>query len=355
MTAGAAPLLPVDFAGDRSTLDPGPPPASGETVTDRKAKRRLVDWPLVIGPDLHLPVRAPAPPSRGVVSVLAAADELQSYADLDTVLRRAVELVRDRIGLERVAIFIQDEAGEVLFGTWGTGLAGETTDERDIFFHVGDNHREAQERAAQGVSRWLVLQGAPLMAQIGDEARVVGEGWVALTPIRSARGAVGLMVNDTALSGAPLDEAKQMQAAVFCSMLGNIIELRRDEGSALPWTPALVRTHLGVDRQGATNPSLAAAVRALHADPRLDARALAKQLGINSRKLTAVFNDELGVSLVDYRNRLRLERFLALVDRGGGNLLQAALDAGFGSYAQFHRVFRAVLGATPREYLRGKG
>jgi transcriptional regulator GlxA family with amidase domain len=61
----------------------------------------------------------------------------------------------------------------------------------------------------------------------------------------------------------------------------------------------------------------------------------------------------MGVSLVGYKNRLRLERFFTLVHPGGGNLLQAALDAGFGSYAQFHRVFRDLLGTTPREYLTG--
>jgi len=41
-----------------------------------------------------------------------------------------------------------------------------------------------------------------------------------------------------------------------------------------------------------------------------------------------------------------------LLDRGRTNLLEAALAAGFGSYAQFHRVFRALRHVTPRDYLR---
>ncbi|NBB96178.1 MAG: AraC family transcriptional regulator [Planctomycetes bacterium] len=32
--------------------------------------------------------------------------------------------------------------------------------------------------------------------------------------------------------------------------------------------------------------------------------------------------------------------------------LASALQAGFGSYAQFHRVFRQYVGATPREHFR---
>jgi AraC-like DNA-binding protein len=66
------------------------------------------------------------------------------------------------------------------------------------------------------------------------------------------------------------------------------------------------------------------------------------------------FRAQIGVSVVGYRNRVRIERFLGLVDLGGGNLLAAALDAGFGSYAQFHRVFRRLLGVTPKEYLTGR-
>ena len=62
----------------------------------------------------------------------------------------------------------------------------------------------------------------------------------------------------------------------------------------------------------------------------------------------------VGMSLVAYRNRLRMERFSQLVDQGHTNLLGAALAAGFGSYALFHRVFRAMGRGTPREFLRSR-
>ena len=81
-------------------------------------------------------------------------------------------------------------------------------------------------------------------------------------------------------------------------------------------------------------------------------REIATALNISESRLGRMFKAVKGVSLVDYRNRLRLERFVALLDRGGTNLLDAALEAGFGSYSHFHRVFRARLHATPREYLR---
>lgn len=50
-----------------------------------------------------------------------------------------------------------------------------------------------------------------------------------------------------------------------------------------------------------------------------------------------------------------LAAFDVLLDKGRTNLLDAALASGFGSYAQFHRVFRAQRRMTPREYLQGRG
>jgi AraC-like DNA-binding protein len=91
----------------------------------------------------------------------------------------------------------------------------------------------------------------------------------------------------------------------------------------------------------------------MHREPGLLRAQLASRLGTTEGRLGKLFKAEMGFSVVDYRNRLRLESFLRQVERGGGNLLEAALDAGFGSYAQFHRVFRALLGTTPRLYLTG--
>src|SRR5512145_1483399 len=94
-----------------------PAPDSPGRAAATPAPRR-VDWPVVLGARAGT-FRA-STPSVGVVSVLAVADELATYRDPDVVLRRAVELCRDRLGFERVAIFLYDDSGESLCGTWGT-------------------------------------------------------------------------------------------------------------------------------------------------------------------------------------------------------------------------------------------
>jgi AraC-like DNA-binding protein len=92
-------------------------------------------------------------------------------------------------------------------------------------------------------------------------------------------------------------------------------------------------------------------VNALVTDDRsLSGEAIAERLGISPTRLAREFRRDTGETLVSFRNEIRLQHFFELVRPGGANLLEAALQAGFGSYAQFHRVFKARFGHGPRKY-----
>jgi len=78
---------------------------------------------------------------------------------------------------------------------------------------------------------------------------------------------------------------------------------------------------------------------------------LAERSGLSAPRLSRLFKQQTGVALVDYRNRLRVEKFLTLYGAGQRlKMLDAALAAGFGSYAQFHRVFKRVTGRPPGKH-----
>jgi transcriptional regulator GlxA family with amidase domain len=80
---------------------------------------------------------------------------------------------------------------------------------------------------------------------------------------------------------------------------------------------------------------------------------LARRAGLSSHRLSRLFKQQTGVALVDFRNRQRVEKFLELYGTGQRRtMLDAALEAGFGSYAQFHRVFKRVRGGSPIEHRR---
>jgi AraC-like DNA-binding protein len=102
------------------------------------------------------------------------------------------------------------------------------------------------------------------------------------------------------------------------------------------------------------HPAVAAAIRLLRAGDDVGSRAdVARRCGISEWHLSKLFHEQVGVSLLDFRSRCRLERFLELYGDGRGvKMTSVALEAGFGSYPQFHRVFRERMGCAPAEHAR---
>jgi AraC-like DNA-binding protein len=276
--------------------------------------------------------------------VLAAADELASYLDTDQMLRRAVEVARERIGLERVGLFLRDPRAErtLLRGTWGTGANRQTTDEHAVHHEYDGDHAESLRSLQHNGALWRQLEG-PLQC-VEDPSRNVefGYGWLVVTPLVSARELVGVMYNDSALSRSPVDELKQVRAAVFCSHLATLFLHRR---SRFDWP---------VRPTSQKSPWVRSVLRALEADPCASGASLARDLSISPGYLARSFKSEVGISLVEYRHRRLMARFFEAVERGQRNLLAAALDAGFSSYTQFHRVYRKMFGKSPRDDMRAR-
>ena len=81
---------------------------------------------------------------------------------------------------------------------------------------------------------------------------------------------------------------------------------------------------------------------------------LARRCGASETHLSRTFARQIGVPLTHYRISVRLGSFLDLY-RGPKQMTmaEAMYAAGFGSYAQFHRVFTEAFGRGPRECLSG--
>ena len=160
--------------------------------------------------------------ARGLRGVLAAADELIGIADLTHFYRRAVELAREKLNAERCAIFLLDIEADRLRGTFGTGIDGQTVDE-----HANVIAADTQYQ--------LLAPGAPLWRKREQSYRYwdgmaeqqADVGWVAATSIRAGDQPIGVFFNDNAISHARLDEAQQEVIAIYCSLLGSMLELKR--------------------------------------------------------------------------------------------------------------------------------
>jgi AraC-like DNA-binding protein len=80
---------------------------------------------------------------------------------------------------------------------------------------------------------------------------------------------------------------------------------------------------------------------------------LSRKAGLSPKRLGRLFKQQVGLPLSTYRNQVRIQRFLSLYGQGFRiNMLEAALEAGFGSYAQFHRAFKHAMGCSPAEFHR---
>lgn len=163
----------------------------------------------------------------GLRVVLQLADELIACPDEDALYQRAVELARERLGLERCGIMIRD--GEVVRGTYGTGMNRETTDEHSHTFPIDDHWRERLRLRAPEESRWELVEEPYRIWQNGKFVEH-GLGWVGVTPIQTtAREPIGIFCNDAAITGASPESIKQEVVAVYCSLLGNMVARKRVE------------------------------------------------------------------------------------------------------------------------------
>ena len=99
------------------------------------------------------------------------------------------------------------------------------------------------------------------------------------------------------------------------------------------------------------SPALRAAVGfiAAHSCENYSAAELARSVCLSESRLYHLFREELGVSPLEYRNGLRIERAAALIREGRG-IGEVVSLAGFDSDIYFRRVFKRIIGVTPGEY-----
>jgi len=153
-------------------------------------------------------------------TIVDATDELVACGDMNSLLKKAVELARQRLHLERCAIFLPD--GENMRGSYGTNMKGELTDEHDVVFKKDEWWYERFRHLHPSEPHWDWVEGPQTEAQDGKVTEV-SRGWIAVTPVRAGKEILGLFFNDTAISKAKLDPIVQDIVEVYCSILGNLM------------------------------------------------------------------------------------------------------------------------------------
>jgi AraC-like DNA-binding protein len=310
----------------------------------RMQTRRRIDWPEILGPGEPSPTWKSVPARSDIVGLVREFAPLFRARHPDDLAKRTVELALEVVGLVRAGFYFFDDRLDLMVGSWGTDLRRKIIDEHYAMFRVDEPGRAAFMRAISGEALWTVVEDCPIIVNAEHSTRVVGRGWAVCTPVCAAGRPLGALYSDAGLTRARVEPRKQANAALLCALAGMLLgEMPRSRGRHF------------VSGSASPHPAVTKAVRILAEDPSQSAGDLAAHLHVGPARFARVFKSEMGVSLVRYRNQLRLERFVKIMDAGRSNMLEAARAAGFGSYAQFHRVFQSLRGTTPRAYLGRRG
>ena len=190
-----------------------------------------------------------------------------------------------------------------------------------ILFHPGQDHVLLE--ASPDLELWVVAL----------RPEVAGRALQTLSRVAS----VGESLSPSALSA--LEDTLSGLAQVSDA---NIVETRTVDVFSMV-QPHLSTNHV-LSRRGLEESS---------ARPNTAGAELAQHFGVDQSALSRNFHTAFGVTFVSYRARQRAMAFVRLVDEGQ-SLTSAALAAGFGSYAQCHRVLTKVLGCSPNRYFAGE-
>lgn len=143
---------------------------------------------------------------------------------VDEVCRLAIVRARELLGVERAAIFLRD--GEIARGTWGVDLDGNLQ---------SINHLTMKWTSVEGLiegshspeqAEWRIVV-APHRQDLPEGSRVSGEGEIACTFLLSPGGTLGVVYNDNALSGRPIDHEQQDRFTLLVAFVATIIRSRR--------------------------------------------------------------------------------------------------------------------------------
>lgn len=87
-----------------------------------------------------------------------------------------------------------------------------------------------------------------------------------------------------------------------------------------------------------------------HVEEDLDRGSLARQFGLSPEHLSRLFHQNMGVSLVSFITKTKLEFCRRMFDTTDCSVRQASERVGYTNFSYFSKLFRSVYGCTPQQY-----
>jgi AraC-like DNA-binding protein len=153
--------------------------------------------------------------------------------------------------------------------------------------------------------------------------------------------------NDYARSGDP------MKAGIAVDeLLLRIERVRFDAYKLLPGPANVVSVVDGLDHHSSPIVVRICDFIADNFREEIDSADIAQAADIHPKYAMNVFKKSTGMTLNDYVNLMRLSYAQALLMQEEANVLQVAMDSGFGSLSAFNKSFRKIAGMSPTDFRR---
>ena len=156
------------------------------------------------------------------------------------------------------------------------------------------------------------------------------------------------------ISGIDRDEEGKYRAAV--ELLDRMMCGKADRNTIITIRPKGVITRRSTDVTAVADETLRKATALIYRDlsSRFGPSKVADDMGISLRKLNKMSRSELGHSVLDEIARLRIEEAKRMMLGSNDKLATVAEASGFCNASYFSKVFRAVVGMSPREWRNGQ-
>lgn len=151
--------------------------------------------------------------------------ELTQVDDFDAFCKQTVELGRERLGFERLALFLYDEERERARGMYGTDMNGNTSDERHLAFSPVPQGILTQ--SLQRSERFCYAENA----QLSTGLESAGIGWNAAAVVWNGKQRLGWLVADNAISRTQASKPLLDVLALYSMTVGTLLARKRAEAA----------------------------------------------------------------------------------------------------------------------------
>ena len=87
-------------------------------------------------------------------------------------------------------------------------------------------------------------------------------------------------------------------------------------------------------------------------DPTISLLSISEEMGYNSKYLSRIFKNAMGISFSRYLTNTRIQHAIFLMEQGVTAIKNVSLLSGFKDPFYFSNVFKTVVGTSPSEFMK---